>query len=212
MKKGFDANVDLTKYASSLIASDYQFVVRYYNINNPLKSLSLPEAHFLSTAGLNIAVVWENGYPTNPSYFSHAKGVDDGTSAYYYASHQIGQPSLTPIYFAVDYDATQNDINNSIVAYFQGIKDGFNTISGGNPIYDVGVYGSGLVCSTLLIRNLVNFTWLAESMGWQGSRTFTNYNIKQSLEITECVEVGGVRGDPNESPNNLEGSFQIFIP
>lgn len=29
MKKGFDANVDLTRYANSLVAQGYQFVSRY---------------------------------------------------------------------------------------------------------------------------------------------------------------------------------------
>ena len=212
MKNGFDANQDLTKYGSSLLKNNYQFVVRYYNINNPSKNLSLAEAHYLSNAGLGIVAIWENSYPTSSTYFSYDIGVHDGTSAYYYANKQIGQPLGSPIYFAVDYDASEDDVNKLVSAYFQGIKDGFNTISGGNPLYSIGVYGSGLVCSMLLEKNLVSFTWLAQSMGWRLSKTFTNYNLRQSLQKTECIEIGGgVIGDPNESPNDQEGSFLINV-
>ena len=211
MKKGFDSNKDLTRFATSLANKGYDFVGRYYNVNNPSKNLTLGEAHVLSQAGISIIAVWENGYPTSASYFSHAKGVDDGTSAYQYASSQINQPSLTPIYFAVDYDASAADINGPITEYFQGVMEGFNTISRNNPQYFIGVYGSGLTCDSILNVGNATYAWLAQSMGWRGSRTFTRYNIKQGLPIVECAELGGVNGDPNESPNDTEGSFTVTV-
>ena len=208
MTKGFDANMDLTRFAGCLKAVGYDFVGRYYNINNPHKNLALGEAQALVAAGLTIVAVWENGFPDHTAYFSHSKGVFDGTSAYHFAQHDIGQPANTPIYFAVDFDASQNDVNGFITAYFQGIKDAFNTISGNKPAYQVGVYGSGLTCSSLLNAGLVRFTWLAQSMGFRGSKTFKNFNIKQLLQKRECKSVqGGVAGDPDTSPGN-EGSFK----
>ena len=208
MKKGLDASVDLTRFASSLKAKGYDFAGRYYNINSPSKNLSLAEAHILSKVGLNIVAVWENGFPTTTSYFNYAKGVHDGTSAYHYASEQIGQPGQTPIYFAVDFDASNADIN-AIIQYFKGIQDAYNTISQNNPVYSIGVYGSGLVCSKVLDSNIATFAWLSQSSGWQGSGTFNNFNIKQGLDINECPELGGVNVDPDESPNDNEGSFLI---
>src|SRR5690349_1055264 len=145
MKKGFDTNVDLTKFATSLKDKGYGFVVRYYNINNQSKNLTLAEAHILSNAGLSIAVVWENGFPTTAKYFTYEKGVFDGTAAYHYANDKIQQPAQTPIYFAVDYDASKDDLTNGILPYFKGIIDGFRAISKNNPSYLVGIYGSGLV-------------------------------------------------------------------
>ena len=212
MKNGFDSNVDLTRFGAALKNSNYSFVGRYYNQNNPSKNLTLSEAHFLSNLGLSIVAVWENGFPTSAAYFSHAKGVADGTAAYAYANHQITQPPNTPIYFAVDYDASAADVNGPVMQYFQGIRDGFNAISQNNPVYQIGGYGSGLVCSTLQNNNLVQFTWLAQSMGWAESRTYKNYNLVQALEIRACPEIGGgVNGDPNTSPNGQEGAFQVTV-
>jgi hypothetical protein len=209
MKKGFDTPTPVTKFTACLKASGYDFVVRYYNVINHTKNLSLAEAIAITSAGLSIATVWENGFPTAPGYFSHAKGVFDGTSAYHLAQNEIGQPANTPIYFAVDYDAGPLAVNGVIADYFAGIQDAFNTISSNAPDYNIGVYGSGLVCSTLLNNGAVSFTWLAQSMGWAGSRTFTDYNIIQSLQKTECLAVGGIVGDPDESPSDNEGSFTI---
>jgi hypothetical protein len=82
----------------------------------------------------------------------------------------------------VDFDAAQMVVAGAIHDYFQGIADGFATISRNNPAYLVGVYGSGLVCSWLKRRNLVTHTWLSQSMGWTGSRDFKDWNILQHLQ------------------------------
>jgi hypothetical protein len=184
-------------------------VIRYYNHNNPHKNLTLGEAHALVAAGLRIVSIWENGFPDHAGYFSHAKGVFDGTSAYHFAQQNIGQPAGTPIYFAVDYDASPKEISGVITQYFQGVTDAFNTISGHQPIYSIGVYGSGLTCSSFLNSGMVQFTWLAQSMGFRGSKTFKKFNIKQALQKRECKAIhGGVAGDPDVSPGN-EGSFTV---
>lgn len=209
MNKGFDANRDLSPFATCLKATGYGFVGRYYNINNPGKNLTYAEANFLSALGIKIIAVWENGFPTSSAYFSYKKGFADGAAAYEYASSVIHQPALTPIYFAVDYDASISDTNKEIIAYFTGIGDAFNQISPGNSGYLIGVYGSGLVCKTLLAAQKVTYCWLAQSKGWSGYNTFKVYNIRQLAEKTECISSGGLAGDPNESPNNNEGSFQI---
>jgi hypothetical protein len=209
MKKGFDAGTNLTTFAAPLATAGYSFVCRYYNVNNPAKNLTLSEAQTLSAAGLTIVSVWENGFPTSVDYFSHDKGVQDGQAAYQYAFSTIGQPQLTPIYFAVDYDASQDDIDGVISDYFKGVQEGFNTAGGGIPVFLIGVYGSGLVCSSLLAANLASYSWLAQSTGWRGSGTYTGYNIGQSGQITECIEQGGVTGDGDNSPNDNEGSFKV---
>ncbi len=211
MIKGFDAAHDLSRFASCLVNEGFNFVCRYYNINNPAKNLTFAEANYLTSAGLRIVTVWENGFPTISSYFSHQKGIADGTAAYEYASNVIKQPSGTPIYFAVDYDASQTDINDRILSYFEGIIEGFGHLSSTqrDPVYLIGVYGSGLVCKSLLAANKVTYTWLAQSQGWRGYKTFTQYNIKQLKQTVECSSAGSIQGDPDESPNDNEGSFQI---
>jgi hypothetical protein len=208
MNKGFDANSDLSPFANCLLEEGYNFVCRYYNINNPAKNLTYAEANYLSGAGLNIVTIWENGFPTSSSYFSYSKGAFDGTAAYEYASGTIHQPQLTPIYFAIDYDASEEDVDGVISEYFKGIIDSFKQISNNNPMYFIGVYGSGFVCKSMMDASLAAYSWLAQSTGWRGSKTYKDYNIKQLAEKSECPESGVVTGDPNESPNENEGSFK----
>src|ERR1700759_2608187 len=98
---GFDTNENCSKQIACISAS-YQFVGRYYNVNNQTKNLTHAEAAALSAAGISLVAIWENGYPTKASYFTHAAGVSDGTAAYHYGAGTIGQPPGSTIYFAVD--------------------------------------------------------------------------------------------------------------
>jgi hypothetical protein len=177
--RGFDVDRDCGRMIDKIIAANVDFVVRYYS-HNPAKNLSFSEARLLSEAGIRIVTVWE-AQADKVTSFSHASGVDDATTAYNLAT-ALGQPGGTPIYFAVDFDASHPVVAGAIHDYFQGVSDGFGTISRNNPTYTIGVYGSGLVCSWLKERNLAMRTWLSQSMGWTGSRDFTDWNIMQHLE------------------------------
>src|SRR5215467_905302 len=116
--RGLDSDVDLTPHIDCLSEAGFNFAIRYYNTLNPSKNLTLDEAQALVAAGFQLGAVWENGSPTHPSFFSHAKGVVHGTAAYHMAMDDIGQPENTPIYFAVDYDASAGDVAGVIKQYF----------------------------------------------------------------------------------------------
>jgi peptidoglycan hydrolase-like protein with peptidoglycan-binding domain len=210
MKKGFDADRDLVPFGQCLLAEGYSFVCRYYNVNDPLKNLTYEEARFLSEIGLDIVAVWENGFPTDGSYFSEAKGFYDGLEAYQYASQMINQPPNTPIYFSVDYDALEEDVDGPVSSYFEGLAKAFNELGRNNPKYKIGVYGSGLVCGKIKGSGLASYSWLAQSTGWCESDIYNDYNIKQLAQQTECPGLGGIAGDPDESPNDAEGSFKVL--
>src|SRR5258708_2487214 len=122
MITGIDASRDCSSIAQTLASEGRQFVCRYY-ANSGKKRLTIGELQALCSSGLKVVVVWEDGNPTSPGYFSYTKGVDDGTSAYNDAL-QIGQPAGSPIYFAVDYDASDKDLAGVINDYFKGIVQG----------------------------------------------------------------------------------------
>jgi hypothetical protein len=65
------------------------------------------------------------------------------------------------------------------VPYFEGVAQTFANISGGQPIYAVGAYGSGAVCSALKQSGLARYTWLSQSTGWQGSQAYQDWDIRQ---------------------------------
>lgn len=175
---GFDAARDCGKLAGRIRDAKVNFVVRYYS-HSVGKNLTASEAQLLSHAGILLVSVWES-QGDHVSFFTRQQGVDDATSAYNMAM-QVGQPAGTPIYFAVDCDPVQNELNGAIVPYFHGVAAGFSTIGHGNSAYTAGVYGSGLVCGSLARLGLVTHTWLANATGWQGSKTYQDWHIRQHL-------------------------------
>jgi len=210
--RGLGANRELTRHAQCLKEQGFGYAIRYYNARNQAKNLTLGEAQALVRAGLQLGAVWEDGFPDHASFFTRAKGVMHGTTAYHMAMDNIGQPDDSPIYFAVDFDASPHDVSTVIESYFEGIHAGFRAIGGENPKYEVGVYGSGLTCTKLLEAGLATFTWLSQSTGFRGSRDFAReklYNLIQFLPDDVC----GVNVDPGETnPDKPSGLFTIPIP
>src|SRR6185437_7098005 len=126
---GFDTTRDCGKLAETIRNANVDFVARYYS-HTAGKNLSASEAQLLGRAGVKLISVWES-QGDHVSFFNRQQGVDDGTSAYNLAV-KVGQPEGTPIYFAVDCDALQRDVNAAIIPYFQGVAAGFTTIGHGN--------------------------------------------------------------------------------
>jgi hypothetical protein len=181
MIRGIDASMDTTPYASNLQALGVTFVGRYYSnlgaTRNPAKVLTPREAHDLSQAGFSLVVVWE--LLATPGYFSNPQGQADGEYAYRYALEMIRQPENSAIYFAVDFDATESQFTQCIAPYFEGLAQSFANVSGNQPIYSMGVYGSGAVCAALKQAGLARYAWLSQSTGWQGSQSYQDWDIRQ---------------------------------
>ena len=207
MAKGLDVNQNCATIAPKLVADGYEFIARYYKITSGSHPLTHQEARALTDAGLSIVAVWENGFPTTSAYFSYSKGVHDGVAAYHMAQSDIQQPAGSPIYFAVDYDASHGDIIGGISDYFHGVRDGFNTIGRKAPAYPIGVYGSGGVCAWLLDHlPAVTYAWLSLSVGWRGHASFTRWNIKQTAAPGGVIH--GISADLDESSGH-SGGFKI---
>jgi hypothetical protein len=202
MALGIDASISCLAVVKDLKGTGIEFVARYY-ANAGEKALSKAEAVALSSAGLKIVAIWEDGFPTKGSYFSYAKGVDDGTSAFHDAM-SLGQPIRSPIYFAVDYDAELTEICGCIADYFAGVRAGFAAIAAGNTVHPVGVYASGATCSWLLAREFVSYTWLSQSLGFRGSKEFTTWNLKQGATEQRC----GIEVDTDEGDSDY-GGFMV---
>jgi hypothetical protein len=183
--------------AASLFAAGVRTVIRYYSRDTirPSKRLSAEEAHQFTAAGLRIGIVHEGRRGDKADNFDRATGVADGLYSRTYGSATIGQPAGSTIYFGVDFDASSAEIRDRIVPYFQGVADAFAHATG-DPAYDVGVYGSGAVCKTLLDAGLARRAWLAQSTGWTGFQAFLasgRWSLRQEMPAT----VAGVDCDPD---------------
>ncbi len=210
--KGLDTTMELTRHAEALKNQGYDFAMRYYS-NSASKNLSLGEARALSQAGLKIGVVWETS-GTHASFFTRAQGLADGAQAYRMARESIAQPFGSAIYFAVDYDPTQADIDGGISNYFTGVHAALYVANDGAPSYRVGVYGSGLCCGALVERGMAALSWLSQSTGFAGSRQYAEqkrYDILQTLPARIVGADGSVLSiDPDTThPDNDAGLFSL---
>jgi len=193
-RKGLDTTMELTRHALALREQGYDFVLRYYS-TNATKNLSLGEARALAQAGLQIGVVWET----------------TGTYANYFT---IGQPYGSAIYFAVDYDPTQADLDGAISNYFTGVHAALYVGAEGKPSYRVGVYGSGLCCATLVERGICSLSWLSQSTAFTGSKQYAEqwrYSLIQMLPARILGGDGVVLSiDPDATrPEHEAGLFSV---
>jgi hypothetical protein len=209
---GLDTTIELTRHAAALKAQGYDFALRYYS-NNASKNLSLGEARALSSAGLRIGVVWETS-GTHAGFFSRAQGLADGAEAFRMARETIGQPFGSAIYFAVDYDPTQADLDGPVSNYFTGVHAALFVANEGQPSYQVGVYGSGLCCATLVERGIASLSWLSQSTAFAGSRQYAEqkrYDLIQMLPARVPGDGGMVISiDPDAThPERDAGLFSV---
>jgi hypothetical protein len=83
-----------------------------------------------------------------------------------YARNVIFHPTGSAIYFAVDFDASEVEIESRIIPFFEGVGKGLAGSAGGTADYRVGVYGSGRVCRMIVDANLAEFAWLVQATRW----------------------------------------------
>ncbi|WP_175440393.1 glycoside hydrolase domain-containing protein [Micromonospora yangpuensis] len=153
--------------AAQLKAAGYRIVGRYLDEHLPpsdpyylAKALRPHEPQVIIDAGMRFYPIFQyNG--TELMNFTFVKGYDQAVVAHQKAvGFRI--PAGACIYFAVDYDALDVDIDNNIRPYFQGVKAAFAELGGR---YLFGVYGSRNVCSR--ITHEVGARWsFVSGMSW----------------------------------------------
>ena len=199
---------------SCLLSEGVRTAIRYYNFSNsrglPEKRMELAEAQALGANGIQIAVVFQQSQD-RVEHFTKQKGIQAGRHAYRYAEDNIGQPPGSAIYFAVDFDADNNDVDNNVAPYFEGVKQAFAEQSGDHPEYRVGAYGSGLVCTTLAERGLIELSWLAMSRGFRGTQEALSSGRYHLSQRTPPASLCGLDVDFNDAnPERLDfGAFSI---
>lgn len=195
--KGFDTASPLDAlHIARLKAAGYGFVAGYASFN-PNKNLTPSECRMLSAAGIGIVTVFE-ARGDRPLSFDGIHGDNDAWQALKVAD-QIGQPQGSVIYFAVDFDATEEQIKLRVEPYFRAAK---RRLDGK---YRIGVYGSGAVLTAIRGAGLAEFFWLANASGWRGTREYAGpVHIKQGLPS----KVLGLSVDPDVAQGDF-GQWMI---
>ncbi|MEV4628145.1 glycoside hydrolase domain-containing protein [Micromonospora sp. NPDC049523] len=153
-----------------------------------------------------LATIFQNGLRVFPisqyygeelSYFTYSQGYQDALGAHA-AAVGYGFNAGTVIYFAVDYDATQEDIDSNIVPYFYGVVAG---LAGQGKRYVHGVYASRNVCQQVTLRTYARWSFVSGmSAGYSGNMGFPlpeNWAFNQIQTLWVGSGSGSINVDKN---------------
>jgi hypothetical protein len=167
-------------------------IVRYYDHEDetlPGKTLRKGERDVIVMNGFQTAVVFQHRNDRFAS-FTALRGRQDAERSLFLAAEN-SQPKGSAIYFGVDGPwRTPYELVN-ILAYFQEVN---MRLRGSG--YRVGVYGSGLVCHTLLANGLAELCWLAAPTSWPNYHDYYQTR-KWSLAQLPTTQCGGRSVDFN---------------
>ncbi|MBO0738370.1 MAG: DUF1906 domain-containing protein [Alphaproteobacteria bacterium] len=151
-------------FLDQMKANGINTIIRYYDHEAetlPGKTLRRTERDLIVLNGFKLGVVFQHHNDEFGS-FTTLRGRQDAERSLYLAKENAQLPG-SAIYFGVDGGWKTAFALSSIMAYFKEIKG--RVASAG---YRVGVYGSGLVCSTLLRAGLAELCWLGATANWPG--------------------------------------------
>lgn len=174
-----------TARAQTLTANGYEIVGRYltnFPGPDPLdKKLKPGELATIFNNGLRVFPIFQQG-GDELEYFTYEKGVQNGATAVDAATY-YGFKRGTVIYYAVDYDAIEDEVHSDVVPYFEGIRDG---VASRGSLYQIGIYGSRNTCSIVSNANLATLSFVSGmSTGYSGNLGYplpTNWAFDQILE------------------------------
>ncbi|GAA2500511.1 glycoside hydrolase domain-containing protein [Winogradskya humida] len=189
-----------TARAKTLTDGGYTLIGRYLtNVEGTSldKKIKPGELATMYAAGLRLFPIYQT-YADSAGYFSFAQGRTDALAAHDSAVGH-GIDANATIYFAVDFDATDANIDAGILPYFLGVAAGLRARG---SRYAHGVYGARNVCSRLAreawtLRSFVS----GITSGWTGNMGYPlpdNWAIDQistvdigtgtgALEVDRCV-------------------------
>jgi hypothetical protein len=159
-------------------------IIRYYDHEDetlPGKTLRRTERDLILANGFKVAVVFQHHNDQFAS-FTALRGSEDAERSLALANEN-SQLRGSAIYFGVDGPWKAASQLSNIMSYFEEIK--VRLMRAG---YRAGVYGSGLVCNTLLRSGLADLCWLAAPTTWPGYLDY--YPTRQwklvQLSTTRC--------------------------
>jgi len=147
-----------------------------------------------------LATIFDNGLRCFPISQYNGRSTGNFTFDSGYAecinahdnARTYGFPKGTCIYFAVDYDATDTQIDSAIIPYFRGVKAAMK--SRGNR-YVIGVYGTRNVCSRISGLGYARWSFVA-GMSWGYSGNL-GYPLPQNWSFNQIREQDNFFGSGN---------------
>ena len=201
--------------AATLVANGYQTIGRYLTnspVSDPLdKNIKPGELATIFAAGLTVVPIFQEG-GDYLEYFTYTRGLYAGQKAYD-AARSYGFKQGTTIYFAVDFDALEEEVWSNVVPYFAGIA--LAMLNKGS-YYNIGVYGARNTCSIVSGEGLASLSYVSDmSTGYSGNLGFrlpTNWAFDQILEYEIGSGDGWVNIDKNIKSGRDVGQSSVDAP
>jgi peptidoglycan hydrolase-like protein with peptidoglycan-binding domain len=206
-----------TARARALVQAGYQVVGRYLDedADSTLdKELQPGELDAIFAGGMRVFPISQyNGRSIDN--FTYPQGYQHGLRAHARAVG-YGFNRGTVIYFAVDYDATDEQITSNILPYFHGVQAG---LANQGKRYIAGIYGSRNVCGRVSAEAYARYSFVSGmSWGFSGNLGFpmpSNWSFNQikefgfaagsdSFDLDRDVHRPG--SDPACGPENVNGT------
>lgn len=143
-----------------------KFVANYFS-NDTSKDLTPAEAKAWTAAGIPVVVVWES--TANRALSGSSGGQADAKQAKAKLGACHPKRASAPIYFAVDWDATDAQ-KPTIANYLKGAASELGKDR-------VGVYGSYYVCKYMLENDACKFAW--QTYAWSGGQEYSGTHLYQ---------------------------------
>ena len=190
--KACDTRFEITdELARHLKADGYEIVGRYLTepnqkhtaVKDYFKAIRPGELERIVKHGLKFFPIYQD-YGTKLSHFHVAYASKHALEASL-AATRLRIPS-TVIYFAVDFDATDEEISSTIIPYFRRLKE----LMGSK--YQVGVYGTRNVCARVVDAGYAVSSFVGDlSSGYSGN---LGYTMPKSWNYDQFAELSGYKG------------------
>jgi hypothetical protein len=186
---------------SSIANSGYVGALRY--LGHDGRCLTRGEADGLLAAGLGIGLIYEEA--ASACLGGWNTGVQHANNANRYAD-EVGAPDV-PIFYAVDFQPTPDQLYGPIVEYFRGAMS-----VGGRPVL---AYGCAMVMQCLCGDVVFPDSWQCAAWSYPGTAPGTPINdggwnlvLSPYASILQCI--GYVLGDTSDH-NNLITADRSFM-
>ncbi|MFC9595971.1 glycoside hydrolase domain-containing protein [Streptomyces sp. NPDC056944] len=155
--------------AQALKNAGYKYIGRYlYNASTtslPEKEIQPGELETIQAYGLRCFPIYQT-WARSVDYYSPKQGESDCMTAVYKAQEH-GFKNGARIYFAVDYDAVDDEVTSNVLPYFQSVRAMMTRL--GSP-YRIGIYGPRNVCSRVSDKNYADSCFVSDmSSGFSGN-------------------------------------------
>ncbi|KUF16276.1 glycoside hydrolase domain-containing protein [Streptomyces silvensis] len=197
--------------AKSLYSAGYRLGGRYLtNVPGTTldKVIKSGELRTMADAGISCFPIYQT-FGDSSSYFSFFQGTADAFAATE-AALGHGFKKGTRIYFAIDYDNTDEEITSHLIPHFKGINEG---MAQAGRVYKVGIYATRNACSRVAAEGLASASFVSNmSAGYSGNLGFpmpANWAIDQIKTISVGSGDGRIEID-NDISSGLESGQNSY--